>query len=214
MSPRLGRRLQYAAAGAAFGAYAGLSHYCNSVGGAPNLGAALALLPMTALALILAWRSTRPTVAVLLSAGVGAALYALWPLLATNYALFYLIQESTVYALLGLTFLGSLRAGHTALCTRLADRVHGPLTSREVLYTRHVTAVWGMFFFGVAALSVALFVGTPLRVWSFYINFCVPPLILGMFVIEYAVRRRVLPQVKRVGLMATMRVYFTSPKVS
>jgi uncharacterized membrane protein len=83
-----------------------------------------------------------------------------------------------------------------------------------VRYTRHVTAVWGVFFIGIAALSVALFVGAPLRVWSLFINFCVSPAIVGMFVVEYAVRRRVLPQVKRVGVMATMRVYFTSPKVS
>ena len=34
------------------------------------------------------------------------------------------------------------------------------------------------------------------------------PLVLLMFVAEYAVRRRVLPQTTRAGLLATMRVYF------
>ena len=211
---RFGRRLQVAAAGVVFTAYAVLSHYCTAVGDAPNLGAALALTPMTALVLILSWRSTPPLAAAVLTVAVGATLYALWPLLASNYPLLYLIQEGAVYALLGATFTGSLRAGQSALCTRLADRVHGPLTPHEVLYTRRVTAVWGAFFFAIAALSVALFVSAPLRFWSFYINFCVPLLILGMFAAEYAVRQRVLPQVKRVGVLATMRVYFTSPKVS
>jgi uncharacterized membrane protein len=212
VSNRFGRRLQIAAAGLTFVGYAGLSHYCNSTG-SPNLGAALALTPMTVLALVLCWRSTPPLAAAFATGAIGATLYYSWPLFAGHYPLLYLMEQSTVYVL-GLTFLGTLRGGRTALCTRLADRVHGPLTAGEVLYTRRVTAVWGSFFFGVAALSVSLFVLASLRVWSFYINFCVPPLIIVMFAVEYAVRRRVLPQVKRVGVVATMRVYFTSPKVS
>jgi hypothetical protein len=76
------------------------------------LGAALAFTPLTTLALILCWRSTPPPVAALLTAGMGAVLYALWPLLASNFPLLYLIQESSVYALLGATFLASLRALH------------------------------------------------------------------------------------------------------
>jgi len=42
----------------------------------------------------------------------------------------------------GLRFRRSLGRGHIALCTRLADRLHGPLTPREVRYTRQVTAAW------------------------------------------------------------------------
>jgi len=37
------------------------------------------------------------------------------------------------------------------------------------------------------------------------------PLILLMFVAEYAVRHRVLPKVQRNGLIATLRVYFANP---
>jgi uncharacterized membrane protein len=53
-----------------------------------------------------------------------------------------------------------------------------------------------------------LFFTVPLRIWSFFSNFCALPLVLLMFVAEYAVRRRVLPQTTRAGLLATMRVYF------
>ena len=49
---------------------------------------------------------------------------------------------------------------------------------------------------------------TPLRIWSLFANFCVLPVIGLMFVAEYAVRRRVLPQVPRRGILAAVRVYF------
>jgi uncharacterized membrane protein len=81
-----------------------------------------------------------------------------------------------------------------------------------VLYTRRVTAAWAVFFFTVAAVSILLFLFAPLRVWSIYINFCVLPLVGAMFVAEYLVRRRVLPQVRRAGLLATVRVYLATPQ--
>jgi uncharacterized membrane protein len=100
--------------------------------------------------------------------------------------------------------------GMVALCTRLADKEHGPLSAQEVRYTRQVTAAWTAFFFVITALSVALFVSAPLRIWSLFINFGVLPLVGVMFVAEYQVRRRILPQVKRTGLLATLRVYLTA----
>ena len=206
---RWGRRLQYAVACILVITYAGLSHYCNSAG-AHGLGAALALTPLIVLALALAWRWT-PLAAVPLAAGLAALLYDFWPMLEKNFSLLSLMQESGVYSLLGLTFSRSLLRNHVALCTQLADKLHGPLSSLEVLYTRRVTAAWAAFFFAIAAISILLFLRMPLRIWSIYSNFCVPPLVGAMFVAEYLVRRRVLPQVKRAGLLATVRVYFANP---
>ncbi|HWJ33780.1 MAG TPA: hypothetical protein VNR70_00855 [Steroidobacteraceae bacterium] len=214
MSARWRRRLQCAAACVSIAAYAGLSHYCNSVAGAHELGTALALGPLTFLALVCAWRWTPPPVALLLTAGLAGLLYGLWPLLEQNFPLFYLVQESSVYGLLGWTFSRSLMPNRTALCTQLADKVHGPLSAREVLYTRRVTIAWAIFFFAVSAASILLFLLAPLRIWSFYINFCVLPLVAAMFVAEYLVRRRVLPQVSRAGLLATVRVYFAPSRQS
>ena len=58
----------------------------------------------------------------------------------------------------------------------------------------------------------ALFALAPLRIWSAYINFCVFPMVIGMFLGEtLIVRRRVLPQVKGSGLLDTVRVYFAAP---
>jgi uncharacterized membrane protein len=200
------RRLQYAAACAAVAAYAGLSHYCNSVAGVRGLGAALALAPITAVATVLAWRTAPPVVAALLCAGLAGLLLGLWPVLRQNYPLINLVQDSSVYCLLGFTFGRSLLPGRVALCTQLADKEHGPLSAPEVRYTRQVTAAWTLFFFVIAAVSILLFVSAPLRIWSLFINFCVLPLVGAMFIAEYQIRRRILPG-KRTGLLATLRVY-------
>ena len=212
MSIRGGRRLQVAAACAAIAAYAVLSHYCNSVAGAREMGAGLALAPMIVIAAVLAWRSTPPPVAALLIAGVAGLLYALWPALIQHYSLLSLVQESSIYGLLGFTFGRSLMGRRVALCTQLADKMHGPLTAQELRYTRRVTAAWAAFFFTVASASIMLYAWTPLRIWSIYVNFCVLPLVGAMFIAEHLVRRRFLPQVKRAGVLATLRVYLATPQ--
>ena len=206
-----GRRLQLAAVCMLVVLYASLSHYCNATG-SRELGAVLALTPLTLLTLTFAWRSLSVPGALAVSAAVGCLLVYIWPVLTRNFSLFYLLEESSVYSILGLTFSRSLQGSRVALCTRLADKIHGPLAPREVLYTRKVTAAWSVFFFAVAALSVLLYVAEPVRIWSIYINFCVTPLVAAMFVGEYWVRRRTQPQIKRVGVLASIRVYFASPQ--
>ncbi|MEA3175818.1 MAG: hypothetical protein QOF42_3229, partial [Gammaproteobacteria bacterium] len=71
-----------------------------------------------------------------------------------------------------------------------------------------VTLAWTLFFVGNLAVTFVLFAFAPLRIWSFFVNFVSLPLVLLMFVVEFAVRRRVLPQVQRHGLIATLRIYF------
>ena len=110
--------------------------------------------------------------------------------------------------IMAFTFGRSLRKGSVPLCTQLADRVHGPLSALELRYTRGVTLAWVIFFLLNLAATFLLFEFAPLRAWSIFVNFCSLPLILLMFAAEYAVRRRVLPQVQGSGLMATLRVYF------
>ena len=172
------------------------------------MGGALALAPLTLATLISAWRALSVTAALAVTAAAACVLFYVWPMLKENFSLFYLIEESSVYGLFGLTFGCSLLGGRIAVCTLLADKVHGPLAPQEVRYTRQVTAAWSVFFFAIAAVSILLYVAKPVRIWSIYINFCVAPLVAAMFVGEYWVRRRMLPQIERVGVLASIRVYF------
>jgi uncharacterized membrane protein len=204
------RRLQLAAIIALFVAYAGLSHYSNSAAKTHDLGVGLALGPLLSVGLLLLWRWTHLSVALLAAAAAAALLRHYWPVLEKNFSVIYLLQEGGFYSLMAASFGVSLLGRRVALCTQLADKVHGPLSPQEVLYTRRVTAAWALFFILITAATLSLFVFAPLRVWSLFANFCVLPLIGLMFVAEYAVRRRVLPQAPRRGILAAVRVYFAS----
>jgi uncharacterized membrane protein len=206
------RRLQVAAVFALIVAYAALSHYCNATAGAHDLGAALALAPPLTVGFVVLWRVTRPLTALLLAFLAAVLLYDNWPLFKANFSILYLLQECGVYGLLAVSFGRSLRAGGTALCTRLADQVHGPLTAREIRYTRQVTAAWALFFGAITAVTFALFIWAPLPRWSLFVNFCTLPLVAAMFAAEYAVRRRVLPSTERGGILGAVRVFLTSPR--
>ena len=204
------RKLQLAAIIAFAVAYAGLSHYGNSVAKTHDLGVGLALGPVLTVGLLLLWRGTHLWVALLGATAAAVLLRHYWPALEKNFSVVYLLQEGGFYSLMAASFGVSLLGRRVALCTQLADKVHGPLTPQEVLYTRRVTAAWTLFFILITAATLMLFLFAPLRIWSLFANFCVLPLIGLMFVAEYAVRRRALPQVPRRGILAAVRVYFAN----
>lgn len=179
------RRLRLAAIAVFLIAYAALSHYGNSVVKTRDLAVVLALAPVLMIGLLLVWRGLPRWAALPTAAGTAVLLHHYWPLLEKNFPLVYLLQKSGFYSLMGASFGQSLLAHRVALCTQFADRLHGPLSPQEVLYTRRVTAVWSLFA-----------------------NFCVIPLMGLLFVAEYAVRRRALPQVQRRGILAAVQVYF------
>jgi uncharacterized membrane protein len=209
-SERLPRgALRIVAIGVLIAAYACLSHYCNTRG-AHRLGAILALAPLVAF-LLTVLRHAVPAYIVLPAAALGALLlYDSWPILEKNFSVVYLLQELGMYGVLAAGFGRSLRTGEVALCTRLADRLHGPLNAAEILYTRQVTLAWTLFFTLMGVSIAVLYVAAPRAVWSAFVNFVATPLIIAMFAAEYAVRGRVLPHTERRGIWATMRVFFAS----
>jgi uncharacterized membrane protein len=206
-----GHRLQLAAVVMFFIAYSVLSHYSNLNSQARDLSAGLALAPMLTLGLVLLWRWSGALIAVLAAAAAAFLLQHFWPLFTANFSIVYLLQQCGFYAIMAFTFGRSLLKGRVPLCTQFADRVHGPLSALELRYTRNVTVAWVIFFLLNMAVTFVLFEFAPLRIWSLFVNFFSLPLILLMFVAEYAVRRRVLPPGPRSGLIATLRVYFANP---
>src|ERR1700737_1317851 len=206
------RRLQLAAVVVFFIAYSVLSHYSNSHPKAQNLGAVLSLAPMLTIGLVLIWRWSGALLALLALAAAAWLLREFWPLVTENFPLVYLIQECGFYAIMAWSFGRSLFKGRVPLCTQLADKVHGPLSAAELRYTRKVTVAWAVFFLTNMAVTILLYELIPLRIWSLFANFLSLPLILLMFAVEYAVRRRALPQVKSSNLIDTLRVYFADSR--
>jgi uncharacterized membrane protein len=206
-----GRSLQLAAVLLFFIAYSVLSHYSNLDPQGHDLRTVLALAPMLTLGLVLLWRWSGALVALLGAAAAGVLLRAFWPRFTQNFSIVYLVQQVGFYSIMAFSFGQSLRPGCVPLCTQLADKVHCPLTALELRYTRGVTLAWVIFFLCNAAANFLLFEFAPLRVWSVFVNFCALPLLLLMFAAEFALRRRVLPQVQGSGLIATLRAYFADP---
>jgi uncharacterized membrane protein len=200
--------LQLAAVVLFFIAYSVLSHYSNLNPQALDLRTLLALAPMLTLGLVLLWRWSGALIALLAAAATAYVLRAFWPPLTQNFSIVYLVQQAGFYSIMAFSFGRSLLNDRVPLCTQLADRIHGPLSPLELRYTRSVTVAWVIFFLLNLAATFLLYRFASLRIWSLFVNFCSLPLILLMFVAEYLVRRRVLPQVQRNGLIATLRVYF------
>lgn len=98
------------------------------------------------------------------------------------------IPHALAYSSLLAGFGVSLLPGHEPVLTRLVCRVRGPLPPALHAYTRRVTAAWCIFFAAQLIGSLTLFLFAPLKIWSLFVNVLNLPLVLTMFVVEYAYR--------------------------
>lgn len=120
-------------------------------------------------------------------------------------AWFSFLQNVGINTVLAVFFGRTLRAGRRPLVTTLAAAVHEEMSPQLLRYTRQVTVAWTLFFVACVVLSVLLFFAAPIEVWSWFANILALPLIGLMFLVEYEVRKRVLPKRDLLGLLATVR---------
>jgi uncharacterized membrane protein len=216
MTPPLGRAIRWIAIATGAIAYPVLAHYSTATSVAttmPSLGVAVALTPALAILLWLTWRSPMRWVMVPVCAGTGLLLWGYWGTLERNFGWVYYLQHAGTYALLAATFGVTLARGRQALCTRFAEMVHGSLAPEEVRYSRQVTLAWALLLLSISLVSSALFFLASIEAWSVFANFLSFPLIVLMFVVEYAVRRRKLPHQKHHGILDGVRAYWKTPAV-
>jgi uncharacterized membrane protein len=179
----------------------------------PELRLALKLLPLLALAIWVALRVRGKTP---WFCALAAAALMLWWLdrqpEASAFA--YGLPHAAVYLFLLGFFARSLAAGHTPLVTLLALRVHGSLPPGVAAYTRGVTIAWCVFFTAQVLASILLFLYAPREVWALFITALHFPLVLLMFVLEFAVRRWLIPDHSRTSILKAIRVFneHTSPR--
>jgi uncharacterized membrane protein len=186
-------------------AYAVLAHLSNATAGNESLGAVLAIAPLWFAAVVLAWRSSRRWLGLVACALAVLLAYAAWDDLRSHFAWLYLLQQAGAYGLLGVSFGRSLGQHRVPLCTRFATLVHGPLSLSAARYTRSVTVAWTIFFAAMSSALLIVYVAAPLAVWSLFANFCAAPLVALMFVGEYLVRQRVLPDMPHASILDTVR---------
>lgn len=187
-----------------------LAHYTNESAQNGKLGALVAIAPVVLIALALAWSSPRRFImlgALLLSC---VALWAGWPALEQHFALVYWMQNVAMQLILFMAFGRTLLAGQQPLCTRFAEALYAPLTPQHEIYARQVTVGWTLFFAAMVLVSTGLFFLAPLVIWSFFANFLTLPLVALMFIAEYWVRRRVLPEMRDTHILDAVRAYGSS----
>ena len=192
-------------------AYPLLAHYTNESAHGGSLGALVAIAPVVLIALVLAWRSPRRFIMLGVLVLLCIALWAGWPALENHFGLVYWLQHVGMQLILFMTFGRTLIAGRQPLCTRFARAVHAVVTPQHEIYTRQVTIAWTLFFGAMALASTLLFFLAPLATWSVFANFLTLPLVALMFIAEYWVRRRVLPEMRHMHILDAVRAFRNTP---
>ena len=204
---RLGLACRWGSALALVIGYAVLSHL-TAISDTPSLaGALVATGPMLGLSFLMAWRSARRARMLLLWLASCAVLYGARGWLIAHYQWVFLLEHAGTYSLLCATFGLTLRHGEMPMVSRFAGIVHGRLTPALSRYTRSVTWAWTLYFGSLAGLSLVLFWLAPIPVWSAFAYLLGMPLLVLMFVGEYAARCYLLPPADRAGPLEAIRAY-------
>ena len=174
----------------------------------PRLALALALAPWVLAALSIFTRKRRYWLLPIVAAIAGLVFWRFGDVLAARVDHVLYLENLAFMLFLSMMFAITLRPGREALVTKLARSVRGgDMPDAVVRYTRAVTAAWALYFVAIATISTVLFLTQPRAIWSLFVNVLVWPLTAGMFVVEYAIRLRVLRDLDHVSLIATVRAF-------
>jgi len=207
VTPAAGGRAWVAFGIALSAAFAILAHAALIEGTSPAVGAAVSVVP---LALLLLWAMRRSRSREVLALGMVAAALALWfgwGRLERHFPDVLFLEHAVTTLVLGILFGRTLLAEREPLVTTFARLVHGALPPEVSRYTRSATIAWTLFFAALFTASCALYLSGEREAWSMLANFVTPVAVGSMFLIEYAVRHRVLPHWEHVGIMGGVRAF-------
>jgi uncharacterized membrane protein len=190
-------------------AYLVIGYVATTTAHPPLVTVLLSLAPLAVLALTTAWKSKARLPLLLLC--IAGTLFIAMHLdqLRDHVAWVYFIQHAGTMTILGITFGSTLGSQHgEALCSRIASFiVPEPLDADYLHYTWKVTLGWTLYFAISAVLSVLLFFFAPIEAWSIFANLLTPLLLGTMFVAEYLIRQRLIPDGPRVNVAAIIQAY-------
>ena len=199
-------RARRAAGVAAALVYAAASHALMTRAQDSPWALAVVLGPLVVLGAAGAWGSGRKLVAV---AGVLAALLMVqlaWSGHGIPPRVLYLAQHAGIHLALGAWFGSTLQRGAEPLITALARRVQH-VSPELARYTRKLTLAWTLYFLGMTAASLALFLAGDFAHWSLLANILTPVFTATFFVGEYLLRYRLHPDFERVSLQQALQAW-------
>lgn len=102
---------------------------------------------------------------------------------------------------LAYVFLSSM-SGEYALISKIAERIEGqPLDQQQLLYTRHLTALWGLVFTLMVCEAVFLAIWAPFDVWSWWVHIGNYIIVAILFLGELMLRHQFIGHRAQVGQM-------------
>lgn len=206
---RLTRLLLIAVIAVVVAAYLAFSHLLTIDERPSLLMLALGVTPLTVMALLAAWHSRMRWIALTLLAVLAITVLLYLEALRNHVNWLYFMQHAGTMTLLAITFGSTLGRGDAdALCSRVTSlMLVGPADPVYMRYTWKVTLVWTAYFILSGLVSVGLFFYGPLAIWSYFANLLTPVIVGLMFVIEYLVRVRVLPDRAHFSIAQTIKAY-------
>lgn len=194
---------------AAGAAYLGMCHLAATADHPPLAAIFLSIAPLGIIALVSAWHSRLRVWALSLFVICALALALNLDKLQNHAAWFYFAQHAGAMILLGIMFGSTLGKEHAdALCSRIASFVLPyTLDAAYLEYTWRVTLAWAIFFALSALTSILLFFFGPIEIWSVFANLLTPLLLGAMFVGEYLIRLRAIPNRPHVNITETINAY-------
>jgi uncharacterized membrane protein len=206
---RLTRLLVIAVIAVAGAAYLVFSHLLTIDQRPSLLMLALGVTPLTVMALLAAWHSRMRWLALTLLATLALTVLLYLEELRNHVNWLYFMQHAGTMILLAITFGSTLGRGDAdALCSRVTRlMLPGPADPVYMRYTWKITLIWTVYFIASGVVSVGLFFYGPIAVWSYFANLLTPVIVGLMFVIEYLVRVRVLPDRAHFSIAQTIQAY-------
>jgi uncharacterized membrane protein len=173
----------------------------------PAAGALLCLIPLTGFVLWGLKRVHHRMIVVALLLAIAAVLWRNWAALEHRFPDVFFVEHVVANLALASLFGRTLLRGREPLVTRFARLVHGVMPPDLARYTRRVTIAWTVFFLAIALASTVLYAAGWRSAWSLLVNFLNAALVGTMFVAEYAIRHRVLPDLERIGVLGGIRAF-------
>jgi uncharacterized membrane protein len=206
-------------------AYATLSHAALAADDAYSIWRQLALMMLlVSLIAVVGWSATalmekagievtaRRLGAILLGGLMAYAGIVFWPMLLRRLDWIYLLEHAAANGVLCWFFAHTLFGGRTPIITTLARTIHSNLSDKVERYTRSVTTAWSFFFAAQIVVSLLIFNVGSIEAWSLFANVLNWPLVVLMFVIEYAFRRKVDPDFQHATIGQSVAAYFDNKR--
>ena len=138
------------------------------------------------------------------------AAISFWTTLLTQLDWIYLIQHVAANTMLCWFFLQTLYGGRTPIITTIARTIHPDMPEGVVRYTRNVTVAWAIFFALQVLVSLAIFAIASIETWSLFANVLNWPMVIAMFVAEYACRKHFNPDFRHASIRESVLAYMNN----